>query len=409
MKYDLYDLFSEYKGELPEIEESPCDTERIKRLALQGTEKNTKNIRRKSKVLVISIAAAVAAMTSITAAAYTDAFGRFRSILHRTEPGPVINSELPLISDDDIEGMEENISEEKIFFTGSDSMEVSTAGMYYDNNTLMLSVEMKLKTDIEIPDKSLVIPHFVRRKNGVENELSGGIGNAAVLVKGDEPDSYYATFYVANQDMAGSTVEVRLENIIDPDQPWNIQKRVLEEQDKWREEYGADNMTIEEWKQLWKEKELDKRTRDFDSKCLDECEKVLAGSWTAQISIPADISKTMTAEKHGFKVTADTLSITFDISRDIPFGDIAVPVITMKDGTVISTAGTNETEWLIENGVCTSSGNLEDFAYSFSNIYSYSRPHPVEKIADISVYVFSYENGTVCAESYTIHVSEGEK
>lgn len=55
MKYDLYELFSEYEGELPEIEESSRDTKRIKRLALQGIEKKKHRIR--TKVFVIGIAA----------------------------------------------------------------------------------------------------------------------------------------------------------------------------------------------------------------------------------------------------------------------------------------------------------------------------------------------------------------
>lgn len=410
MKYDMYELFSQYKGRLPEIEERPCDVKRIKQLALQGIAKKEKNIRPRFRVMIIGIAAAVAAMTGITAVANTDAFARFMSILHRTEPGPVINSELPLMSDDDTNGMEENISEEKIFFSGSDSMEVSTAGMYYDNNTLMLSVEMKLKTDVDIPEDSLVIPHYVLRKNETETELSAqsGIAGSAVLIKGDEPNSYYATFYLTAQDMAGSTLEVRLENIIAPDQPWIIQKKGIEEEDKWREEYGADEMSIEEWKQLWQEKDLDRRSRDFTNKCLDECEKVIEGSWTAQISIPTDTSKTITAEKDGFKITADTLSITLESSGDIQLSGAVVPVITMKDKTVIFETGTSETQWLAENGVCASPDDHEDFAYRWSNIYSYSRPYPTENIADITVYVFGYENGAICAESYVIYESEGE-
>lgn len=39
MKHDIYDLFSDYEGELPEIDEQPCDTERIKQLVLDGTQK----------------------------------------------------------------------------------------------------------------------------------------------------------------------------------------------------------------------------------------------------------------------------------------------------------------------------------------------------------------------------------
>ena len=39
MKYDLFDLFSEYEGELPETKEKSCDTERIRQLVTEKTPK----------------------------------------------------------------------------------------------------------------------------------------------------------------------------------------------------------------------------------------------------------------------------------------------------------------------------------------------------------------------------------
>ena len=70
MSKNLYDLFSEYKGELPEIKEEKCDSEHIKQLVRQQTaEKKNIKIRRNPKMFIISIAAALTAVTSITAAA----------------------------------------------------------------------------------------------------------------------------------------------------------------------------------------------------------------------------------------------------------------------------------------------------------------------------------------------------
>lgn len=79
----------------------------------------------------------------------------------------------------------------------------------------------------------------------------------------------------------------------------------------------------------------------------------------------------------------------------------------MKDGTVIFTDGTSVAEWLTKNGVC-SYDDHEDFAYRFANIYSYSRPYPVDQIADITIYVFGYENAEIYAEVYVIYEADEE-
>ncbi|MBR4627390.1 MAG: hypothetical protein IKO47_06800 [Ruminococcus sp.] len=43
MKHNIYDLFSGYTGELPELKDCPCDTERIKQLVSQKKLKRTRN------------------------------------------------------------------------------------------------------------------------------------------------------------------------------------------------------------------------------------------------------------------------------------------------------------------------------------------------------------------------------
>ena len=165
MKHDLYNLFSDYSGELPDIEEKPCNTEHIKQLVLDGVQKKRPIRHINLRMIIICAAAVLTAVSGLTVAAATDGFGHFRSILHRTEPSANISEELPLVNGGDVSGMEQNISESRIVFTGSDSMTVSTAGMYYDNNTLMLSVEMKLNGDIFVPDNALAVPYFSKIKD----------------------------------------------------------------------------------------------------------------------------------------------------------------------------------------------------------------------------------------------------
>lgn len=408
MSKNLYDLFSEYRGELPEIKEEKCDSERIKQLVRQQTsEKKNIKVRRNPKMFIISIAAALTAVTSITAAAYSDNFGGFKKVLRRTEASPAVNSELPLVNGSDTDGMEDNISVDSVAFTGSDSVSVKTAGMYYDNNTFMLSVEMKVSDGISIRDDAVVIPYFTKYNGdtAVEMRDQSGAANAAKLVKGDDAQTYYATFYITEKDIAGSTIGVRLENIIPRAALTDCQTAIVAEQNKWHEEFGTDR-SIEDWKAYWKENDLDKRTLDFMDSYYRDCDKIVEGSWTAEVEVPADIADTSTFENNGFRVKADTLSVTVDAERDIPEGAAYEPVITLKNGDVIFTAGTNETEWFRENGVFTSDDKHENFASVYSNVFSYSKPHDVDDIAEVAVYIFNYEDSELNVEKNLVYTAD---
>ncbi len=403
MSKNLYDLFSEYKGELPEIEEKSCDSERIKQLVHKQTEKKNIKVNRNPKIFFISVAAALAAATSVTAAAYTGGFGHFKEVLRNTDASAAVNSELPLVNGGDELGMEQNISVDTIAFTGSAGAEVKTAGMYYDNNTLMLAVEMKFAAGTVIPDNAVVVPYFTKKSGGSETELKNisGLSNAAELTKGSEDGTYYATFYLTEKDLAGSTIGVCIENVITRDDLTDLQTQIIAEQTRWHEEFG-DNGDTAAWKAYWNENNFDKRTEDFMSEYLAGCAKAVEGSWSAEIEVPDDISREVEFEANGFKATADTLSLTLDVNRDIPEGAGFEPVITLKDGTVIFSTGTNETEWLRNNGVFTDDKH-EGFAGGFSNIYSYKKPHSVDDIAEIGVYVFDYDGSQLNAEGYTVY------
>lgn len=403
MSKNLYDLFSEYNGELPEIEEKSCDKERIKQLVRKKTEEKNIKVRRNPKIFFISFAAALVAATSITAVAYSNGFEPFKHILRKNTSNPSVSSELPLVNGGDEVGMEENISVSSVAFTGSGNAEVRTAGMYYDNNTLMLSVKMKFAEGTVIPDNAVVLPYFTMKKESVETVLTNqsGVANAAVLTKGDEDDTYFVTFYVAEKELSGSTIGVRLENIVTSDDLSSLQAALIDEQQSWLEECGSSD-DVDKWKACWKENNFDQRTYDFMADYLAECPKVVDGSWYGEIDVPVDIEKAVTFEADGFTVTADTLSLSLDVEKEVPELSNIAPVITLKDGTVLADTGTSEKKWLIDNGVM-SDDSHEDFANIFANVYSYIKPHHVEDIAEIAVYVFEYDSSELSAEKYTVY------
>ena len=406
MKYDLYDLFTEYDGELPELKASPCDTEKVKQLVLEGVRKKQPVRRIKPKFFIICAAAVLTAVSGLTVTAANGGFSHFRDILSKTKPNPALSDELPLMSSDDVSGMEQNISENRIEFTGSENVRVSTAGMYYDNNTLMLSVEMKPEPGVVIPDDALIMPYFYPVSGSERNELvnQSGIANATHLIKGDEPDTYYATFYIAAQNMSNSRLGVTLKNVITESDTAKIQDLIVNEQARWREEYDFGSHTVAEWKQYWKDNNFDQRTRNKLDEYISECDKVIDGEWSAELNI-SDISGAAIFSRDGFTVSADTLSLTFDTERELSADETAIPVVTLKDGTVILDAGTSEHKWFAENGII-SDDKCGHFANIYADVFSYTEPHPVSSIAEISVYIFSRSGDETTAQRHIIYTSE---
>ena len=409
MKYDLYDLFTEYDGELPELKGSACDTEKIKQLVLEGVRKKQPVRRIKPRLFIICAAAVLTVVSGLTVAAANGGFSHFREILSKTKPEPALSDELPLMRSGDVSGMEQNISENRIDFTGNDSVKVSTAGMYYDNNTLMLSVEMKTSPDVQIPDDALIMPYFYTLSDSERNELvnQSGIFNAAHLIKGDEPDTYYAVFYIAAQNMSNSRLGVTLKNVITESDTAKIQDLIINEQAKWREEYDFASHSVNDWKQYWKDNNFDLRTRNKLEEYIGECDKVIDGEWSAELSI-SDVSGAAVFSRDGFTIAADTLSLTLETERELSADETAFPVVTLKDGTVILEAGTNELDWFAENDIIRDK-KYSHFASIYANVFSYSEPQPVSSIADISVYVFSRSNEGTTVQRCTIYESEENK
>ena len=410
MKHNIYDLFSDYEGELPELKEEQCNTEHIKQLVLEGTQKKLPIKHMRPKMFIICVAAAMTAVSGLTVAAATDGFSRFRAILHKTESSVNLSEELPLIKNGSINGMEQNISEKQIVFTGNDIMTISTVGMYYDNNTMMISLEMKLNEDISIPDNAIILPYFSKEKDGVWTKLQkSGLANTSRMTRGDEPNTYYATFYLPEKNINNSTIGITLKNIITVDDAANIQRLIISEQESWRNEYDFSSHTIDEWKQYWKENDFDQRTINKLDEYLSECDNVIDGEWSAEINI-SDIDNAVIFSREGFTVKADTLSLTFDIDKDLPEYASAVPVVTMKDGTVIYDGGTKEKEFIIENGIINQNIRCIRYANRFANVFSYSEPQPVSDISNISVYVFNINNhGELTTDCFNIYNAEAER
>ena len=182
MKMNLFDLFDGYEGELPEITEAPCDPDSITQLVMQKTAApRIRQTRKKRLPAMIAAAAAAVAMCGVTAAAVTGKLDLFRNVLGRTVLSDAQN--LPLTGNQaDSAAMVPFMQEGTAVFAGDSSLQIETVGMYSDNNTVMLTLEIQPQDGQTLPADALFIPYFY----GADGRLiEGGIGKTEQLVQGD--------------------------------------------------------------------------------------------------------------------------------------------------------------------------------------------------------------------------------
>lgn len=405
MKDNFYDLLSSYSGEIPETDEAECNTERIKELVLKKTH-NPKIRMKRSKAIVISFVAAALSVASISAVAYAGGFSYFKEILHHSSDDRNIPDSLPLVQDDDTGRMGNNITENKISFIGDENLDITAEGMYYDNNTLMISLEIVTDADTEFPENACIVPYFTKELSGIKSELSNqsGIGHEAALAKSDKPHTYYSTFYLTEENLAGSTIHISLRNFTTYEQTKKCVDKLHEIQQEWRDEANADSMTVEEWKQYWNDHDYDTKTQKALEELIDNSNPITKGEWSADIQIPSNISEPFSIQKYGYRVTADLLSFTLE-DYNINDGGFALPVVILKDGTNIFDGGTNETDWIYENTEY-QKDKYESIAYSFGNIFCYRKPHRIEDIESIIIYHFDYDDFRIISDTYVIYQAE---
>ena len=395
MKDNMYDLFSGYDGELPEITEEPCNADRITQLAMQkiGNQPVRKHGRR--RIVLLTLAAALIAVSGVTAAAASGKLELFRSILSRTalhEGG----SSLPLMEEEttpeELAEMEPLVMENAVHFTGDDILRISTVCLYHDTNTLMMTLAVEVQYGVTLPKDAQFIPYFtIDTEDGEELLHQSGMGATESLVPGEREGLYYLTYYLVRPELAGKTIHARLENAYSPEQIQTVFEGIQSAQIQWMEDYGADSMTTDEWKALWKAEDLDGRTLALTQSLLDESDKALEGTWTADIPLTDTEEPLLSIDKSGYQIAADSLSV--EINYEEQYGKQPVFLFTMRDGTVLTTStGNGIAGWLTEHNALPE--NYQRFAHvrgtDTGQVYSYGSLCRSDRIQKIEVYLFEY-------------------
>lgn len=404
MKHDLYDLFWECGNEVKELKEEPCNTDRILELVMRKAGKSKIRQTKRKRMILLSAVAALIAVSGVTVAAASEKFELFRNILSRSEISEC--GSFPRLDLDEKGSVEQNLWEETVLFEGNDKMQVSTVCMYHDSNILMVTLALKLQDGQTLPEDACVVPYFYRNtESGEELITKSDIAGIENLVQGEEVGTYYLTYYLTEPDISGSTISVKLKNIYTQEQIDACFDYVVAQQEIWRQELGADGMTDEKWKQLWQEQNLDARTQQTEWEYLETCTPLLEGEWTAELHVPKAAAEPLVVDGENCRMTVDSLSVLIEYDKQ---ADYNCPVIltTMQDGTTLCTdLGTNEKEWLNTHGVDTE--HLRESVYSRGTtqgrIQCYDCPYPVEEIAGITVYTFTYD--TTDPDGYALNAT----
>ena len=164
-------------------------------------------------------------------------------------------------------------------------------------------------------------------------------------------------------------------------------------QAQWRADYGADSMSVEDWKALWKSENLDSRTAKTEASLLENSDAVLRGTWSAEIAVPEAAAPRVFASED-FRVTADSLSLT---ARNTENPDVSY-MVTLADGTkILESGGTSERQAMYDAGILSENDTVREFAYmrgaDGETVLCYSEPVQTSDIAAVTALIFTYENG----------------
>lgn len=427
MKRSLYDIFDHFEPNdamLPTMQEQPIDGKTISDHVMQQAG-CCPSLRKKKPYRLFGIAAAAAVLIggTVTTAAVSgnmDLFFTAVSSSNLTDAAgavPGVGMEVP----EAITQMQPYYSCPDVTFTQTDGAAVSLLGFYNDHNTLMLSVQLTVKNDTILTDDMYLLPYFtLTTEDGMQKALPQGGYLSEPLQPCETSDKiYYATYYLTDEEFSNGTLHVDFAGIYTAAQGAEVYQQICDLQDSWREAYFTEDMSIEEWKTLWREKGYGRLTMETQKKAFAEQTAVLSGSWSADIPIAAPKTTPITAEANGMQVVLDDLSISVSNPSEAQRKNgSSAAVVYLKDGTILAEDffmfddvfrnpedgsynldGTPYQEFACMRGTAKS-----DETEITGRICCYNHPIAPEEIEKVEMYVLYYDdNWNEQIDCYTLY------
>lgn len=402
MKQSLYDIFDHFTPEdntLPHLKEQPMNEKTVADQVFSkiGYHPIVQTKKKKSyRLFGIAAAVAVFACGTLATAAVTGNIDLFFSTVSSSD---LSDSEVSLPND--IEQMQAYYHCPDVSFTTTDRASVSLLGFYHDHNTLMLSVQLTVKDDTALTESMGLLPYFtLKTADGTEKTLSNSGSLSSSLQKSKTADHvYYATYYLVDPDFSDSTLQVSFAGVYDQSQEQQVQNEILDLQESWQNAYFSETMSIDEWKEYWKEQHFDEKTTAARKAAFESLPAILDGTWTAEIPIDSTDTTVTTAESEGISISMDELSLSVSqIPEAIQKQGAVSPVVYLKDGTILS-----DDFFMFPDVPKNQDGSyqLTDTSYEAfafvqgsekSTIYSYAYPIDPASIEKVELYVQYYDS-----------------
>ena len=402
MKQSLYDIFDHFTPEdntLPHLKEQPMNEKAISDQVFSkiGYHPIVQTKKKKSyRLFGIAAAVAVLACGTITTAAVTGNMDLFFATVSSSDLSDS-DASLP----DDIEQMQAYYQCPDVSFTETDQASVSLLGVYHDNNTPMLSVQLTVKDSTALTESMGLLPYFtLKTADGTEKALTNSGSLSSYLQKSNTSDHvYYATYYLVDPEFSDSTLQVSFAGVYDQSQEQQVQNEIVDLQDHWRTAYSSETTPVEEWKDYWQTHHLDEKTRDARKAAFEKLPAVLDGAWSAEIPIDTTDTTVINAESEGIAISMDELSLSVSqIPEAIQKQGAVSPVVYLKDGTILS-----DDFFMFPDVPKNQDGSyqLTDTSYEAfafvqgsekSTIYSYAYPIDPESIEKVELYVQYYDS-----------------
>ena len=398
MKQSLYDIFDHFTPEdntLPHLKEQPMNEKAVADQVFSkiGCHPIVQTKKRKPyRLFGIAAAVAVFACGTLATAAVTGNIDLFFATVSSSD-----QSDLP----GSIEQMQAYYQCPDVSFTETDQASVSLLGFYHDHNTLMLSVQLTVKDGTALTESMGLLPYFtLKTADGTEKALTNSGSLSSYLQKSNTSDHvYYATYYLVDPDFSDSTLQVSFAGVYNQSQEQQVQNEILDLQESWQNAYFSETMSIDEWKDYWKEQHFDEKTTAARKAAFESLPAILDGTWTAEIPIDSTDTTVTTAESKGISISMDELSLSVSqIPEAIQKQGAVSPVVYLKDGTILS-----DDFFMFPDVPKNQDGSyqLTDTSYEAfafiqgsekSTIYSYAYPIDPESIEKVELYVQYYDS-----------------
>lgn len=384
MKTNYYELFSAYTPETDKRREKSVP--KLKKDVL--TRIGAKKRRMTGRIAIGAVMASVCVV--ITVGAVSGSIERFFTAVSQAKIRENENGgSLPAVGENNADMTAYYSLPEGAELTSEGDISAELLGMYSDSHTVMLSLSVRTPEPLDTSDACMPFYFTAVYPDGSEKLLTqSGLVSSYELVQADFAEgenTYYMTFYLTDQELAGSTLKLESDGIFSSEQLYSVFKQLQDEQMKMVEELG-----IEEASKPYEGYEGFILGTKQERSLLAEKEPIAAGTVSGEIPVPLPASEPFETEAYGVTMSFDSLSLYVSQPTEEMKGEVYAGhelAVYLKDGTVISNF--RDIDYDIRFAYHRGAFDSDSLCGS---IYCFNRPIDISEVEKVVMYVVRYED-----------------